>query len=202
MAVHSCVADYLERLPAGLASYPDCRAKGAMLRDLLHSRPLDADAPELHDELRSFVRTPPAVSSWMPETAYVALTMTIYGKYFGGSDIARFTQWICDLNVTMFRTPLYRILFVLMSPERLLFGIAKRWNTFHLGSSLTVLERGANAVLLELEYPPHLFSEAMAHAFAGSATAAVQVAGGRNAASHLESVTPTHARYWMRWSAS
>lgn len=191
---------YVDRLPAGLASYPDCVAKAALLRDILASRPLDASADDIPDDLRAVIANPPPVSSWLPEVQFVASSLAIYGRYFGGDDLRGFEEWICTRNMALFRKPLYRVLIALMSPERLLVGASKRWTAFHRGTTLTLLEHTPMYALVRLEFPPHLYGSELMHGFAAGMRAAAIVAGGRNVASGLDEPTATSAVYWLRWS--
>lgn len=197
--VHPCVQRYVERLPDGLASYPECTAKVSLLRDILDSRPLDANAPELHEDLRRLIANPPPVSSWVPEVQFVATSMSIYGRYFGGDDLPGFDEWICTRNAALFRKPLYRVLIALLSPERLLVGASKRWAAFHRGTTLTLLDHTPVSANVKIEFPPHLYNAELLHGFAAGMRAAAIVAGGRNVTSGLDSPGAASAEYWIRW---
>ncbi len=194
-----CTQDYLARLPEGLDSYPHCVAKAALLRDILGSRPLDPEGDDVPDALRSLVASPPPVSSWIPEVHFVAVSLAIYGRHFGGDDVQGFEDWVCARNSTLFRKPLYRVLIALMSPERLLVGASKRWTAFHRGTTLTLLQHTPEHALVRLEFPAHLFDRVLMHGFAASMRAAAEVAGGHDVASGLDTATPTFAEYWVRW---
>jgi uncharacterized protein (TIGR02265 family) len=193
------VAAYLEGLPHGLASYPECTAKASLLRDMLATRPLDPDSDSLLEDLRPLIRDPPPVSTWIPEVAFVASAMTVYDEHFGGHDVAGFEQWIVDFNAALFRKPLYRVLFALISPERLVVGATTRWSAFHRGTSLALVERGQRSGLVRVGFPPDLYGTVMLHGFAAGLRAAVVVAGGRDVRTELESIEATSAEYWIRW---
>ena len=197
--LHPCAREYVARLPDGLASYPHCVAKAALLRDILGSRPLDPDGDHLPDALRSLVVNPPPVSSWIPEVHFVAISLAIYGRHFGGDDLSAFEEWVCTRNAALFSKPLYRVLIALMSPERLLVGASKRWTAFHRGTTLTLLQHTPELALVRLDFPPELFERVLMHGFAASMRAAAQVAGGRNVRSGLDTATATRAEYWVRW---
>jgi hypothetical protein len=197
--VHPCVRDYLERLPEGLASYPDCLAKVALVRDLLESRPLDASADDVPDGLRPMLAAPPPVSSWIPEVHFVAVGLAIYARHFGANDLAGYEDWICTSNMALFRKPLYRVLIALLSPERLLIGTSKRWSAFHLGTTLSVVEHTEGSARLRIEFPAYLYGTEILRGMSAGLRAAVIVAGGRNVATGVEDATPTSAEYWLRW---
>lgn len=197
--VHPSVQAYLDRLPEGLASYPECRAKASLLRDMLASRPLDPTADDLPQGLRALVAAPPPVSSWISEVEFCTASLAIYARHFGGTDMAAYQQWIFTFNTLLFRKPLYRVLFALVSPQRLLVGTEKRWGTFHRGTSLSVVDRGPTSARVRVEYPPHLYGIELLHAFAAALRSAVVVAGARRAFAEVEACGPTHGDLWIRW---
>jgi hypothetical protein len=198
--IHPCVQAYLARLPDGLASYPECTAKASLLRDLVKSRPLDPEGDEVPDALRSLLRVPPPVSSWIPEVQYVTCRMIVYGRDFGGTDLAGFEQWIHAFNTALLRLPMYRVLFAFTSPERLMVGTAKRWSAFHRGTTLTITEHTPDTARTRIEFPPHLYGPEMVQVFAAGLRAAIEVAGGRGVATQLVASEPSFAEYWIRWN--
>jgi hypothetical protein len=197
--IYPNVRAYIDRLPDGLASYPECMAKVALVRDLIESRPLDPSADHVPDELRRMLATPPPLSSWIPEAHFVAMSLTIFARDFGATDFGAFEDWICTRNMALFRKPLYRVLIALMSPERLLVGTSKRWTAFHLGTTLSVIDHGPGSARLKIAFPPHLYGHEMLRGMSAGLRAAVNVAGGRNVAIGIDDETPTSAEYWLRW---
>lgn len=193
------VRAYIERLPDGLASYPECLAKVALVRDIIESRPLDPDADHVPDEIRPMIASPPPLSSWVPEVHFVAAALTIFARDFGASDYDAYETWICTSNMALFRKPLYRVLIALLSPERLLVGTSKRWSAFHKGTSLTVVERTRGSARIDVAFPPHLYNHDMLRGMSAGLRAAVNVAGGRDVAIGIDDETPTSAQYWVRW---
>jgi hypothetical protein len=191
---------YLARLPGGVEAYPECRAKASLLRDMGDSRPIDAAPGDLPRALTDLLDAPPPVSSWIPEVLFNAAALAMYDQHFGGTDIAGFEQWVCDFNRKLFAKPLYRILFALVSPRRLLTLAASRWHAFHRGSTLTVSEPDRNVVHLSLQFPEALFAEPMLRAFGGAWRAAVLTAGAHQARSDVLSTTTRRADYAVTWS--
>jgi len=64
------VADYLEKLPAGLDSYPTAEAKSSVVAGMLASKGFrerlsPGDVPP---QVESMIRNPPRVVAWIPET--------------------------------------------------------------------------------------------------------------------------------------
>jgi hypothetical protein len=190
---------YLDGLPDGLASFPECQAKASLLRDMVASRPIAPNAATLPAELCELIRNPPPLSSWIPEVAFNAASMAMYDEHFGSEDTARFEDWVFDFNRDLFRKPLYRILFLLISPRRLLTNVASRWGAFHRGTSLSLIEIKEGAGRLRLEYPSGVFAEPMLYAFSAAWRAAIDTAGGSKVGSKLDDRTDTWAEFTVHW---
>ena len=113
---------YLAGLPAGLDSFPDCLAKGSVLRSTLAQQPIEELASRLPESLRLLVTDPPVDSEWMSETRFVAI-------YHAVADLRGFTDadilmWARERNRALFRNPAYRILMAVSSPGTLIRGAA------------------------------------------------------------------------------
>src|SRR4051812_19645757 len=174
------VTRYLEKLPAGVASYPGCAVKASVVRSCVDSRPLGPEVP-LPPEVRALVERPPLVSAWVSEVHYIVVMLTIREVHFPGADPAPFTAWVHERNVQLLSAPLYRALFFLLSPERLFNGLARRWGVFRRGSELHLLRLIPGEVDLTLRTPPNLYVTTIAQAVAAALCAALEHAGARHA---------------------
>ena len=172
-----------------------------MLRDSFASRQLSPAEGSLPEPLLRVVRHPPPMSSWIPETIFVAATLATYDEAFGGEDLSAFEDWVCEVDRALFRNPVYRILFALISPSRLVALAASRWSAFHRGTTLTILERSPESARLRLDFPDHLFNHVMIVAFMGALRAAALEAGAAKATGHVDSASATRAEYSVSWSA-
>lgn len=193
------VQRYTEQLPEGLDSYPQCRAKASLLRGMVASRPQVGSTEGLPSDVTELLRSPPPVNTWIPETLFNAAALAIYDREFGGDNLEGFEHWVYQINRDIFRKPLYRVLFLLISPRRLLINVARRWGAFHRGSNLTLLESTDDEARLRLEFPPYVFSEEMIYAFGGAWRAAADTAGAYGARSDLERTSESVAEYHVRW---
>lgn len=191
---------YLDRLPEGLASFPDCKAKASLLHGILASRSAAGLDRSLAPEILQLLTAPPPVSSWVPEVHFNAAALAMYDHHFGGDNLQSFDAWVYQVNNDVFRKPLYRVLFLFVSPQRLLLSSARRWDHFHRGSTLTLVESSADTARLRLEFPPHLFSPEVIFGFGAAWRAAAETAGGHDVHSDLEHATDTVAEYVVRWS--
>ena len=105
---------YLAGLPAGLDSFPECLAKGSVLRSTLVQQPVERLATRLPASLRPLVTDPPVDSEWMSEVKFVAI-------YHAVSDLQGLSDdevlsWARERNRALFRNPAYRILMAVSSP--------------------------------------------------------------------------------------
>lgn len=192
------VASYLDHLPEGEASYPDCTVKASLLRNALGARPLGPEVP-LPPTVRALVAHPPPVSVWIPEVHFNAVSIAIRDVHFGGPTLDAYLAWVYDQNRRLFTTALYRALFFVLSPERLLVGMEKRWGSFRRGTEASVVERSSSAVEIRVTAPPFLYTETTVRGMAAALQSAIDCAGARR--SHVEGaqLSPTEVAYRGRW---
>ncbi len=192
---------YFQRLPLGIESYPDCRVKASVVRDAIASRPLDDVSGDLPPELESLVAEPPPVTAWVPEVHAVALMIAIRERHFGPGALGLedLEQWTLERNRRLLTRPLYRPLFILLSPERLLKGLERRWSAFRRGTRLRVREAHGGGAELALQHPAHLYDEVTLRAMAGAFRAAGIAAGARHARAEIIDQNPREVRWNITW---
>lgn len=195
------VAEYFELLPLGLDSHPDCVVKASVYRNALESRPLNEVVTELPDALVQLVREPPPVSVWVPEAHANAIMIAIRDRHFeaGPAGLDAFQEWAHERNQRLLTRPLYRALFLLLSPERLLSGLERRWSAFRRGTSLHVLEAGRGHAAVSLRYPTNLYDEVALAGLTGAFRAAAEAAGAHAIKVELAERTPRQARWVAGW---
>jgi hypothetical protein len=171
-----------------------------VLDDAVRSRPLRAAPGELPDEVLRVLADPPPVSSWIQETVGMAVLLAIHDQHFAGRE-GEYHQWVYDRNARLFRRPLYRILFAVISPSRLFAGTEKRWAAFHRGTGLMAREERPGAAKIVLTCPAHLWPEPAARAFMFALKAALDAAGARKSRMDLVSYSPIRIDCSAQWSA-
>ena len=198
------VDHYLSQLPAGLRSYPDAQAKGTVVLPWLQGTVGKAllESPDLPKPLRTLIEEPPTVGAWVSEVALAALILAAYDAHFarvgaGGAD--ELQSFIHTTNRAAFKSPLYSILFAVVSPERLLAGAAQRWSAFHRGSKLEAVDRTEGHALLELSHRPDIFSDHSLHGHGTSFVLAAELAGAEEAQMTYTRIEPTLTRYTIAW---
>jgi hypothetical protein len=194
------VARYLEGLPHGIDSYPDAVVKGAVLRATLADAGSPIEPGTLPERLERYALDPPSIGMWVPETFHGALVGAIFDARFrdvGG--IAAFEGWARERNRKLFKSPLYRVLFFVVRPERIFIGIKNRWSAFHRGSVLEVVEQRPNHRTVRLSHPPGLFSDHALHTFSAAFLAAAEAAGLHAARARRVSEQPTTTDFAVDW---
>ena len=192
------VARYLDSLPAGIRSYPDCLVKAAVLRNEADPKPLGPEVP-LPPEVRALVDHPPPVTVWVPEVHYTVSVLATREVHFPGADTGAFAAWMHERNVRLLRTPLYRALFFVLSPERLLAGVAQRWSMFRRGTELRLASSGEGRAELVLRTPPHLYPPIQAVAAAAAFAAALEAVGARRVRVDGDLRGPTEVVFRGTW---
>lgn len=152
------------------------------------------------EPIATLLRDPPPVSSWLNEVSFHGALLAIYDDAFAGSHMDAFGDWIFESTLELFRKPLYRVLFALVSPSRLIDLSANRWSAFHRGTSLSVIERDGTSARMKLEYPTRLYEPVMLHAVAAGIRAAVTVAGAQEAGCKEDPSTDCSTVYRVSWS--
>lgn len=170
------VASYLERLPGGIDAHPECQVKGSLVNDALWDNQVSKELP-LPSAVRAIVEKPPPVSVWVPEVYLNVLMLAVLDARFGPDNVAGYLEWIYARNRKLLSTMLYRALFFVLSPERLLFGVEKRWAFFRRGTTIAALRRGPRDVELQVTSPPYLYNEMTAHGISAALRAGIDCAG-------------------------
>jgi hypothetical protein len=195
------VDEYVARLPDGLASYPEATVKGSVVlahcvhpafRDVQRDTTVPAEARHLLEE-------PPTRTTWVAEAHFNALMAALYDRTFrttGGYEA--YEAWVTAQSRKLFETNLYRILFVFVSPERLLAATANRWAAFHRGTTLDLVKKGDKRFEVELKAPAHLYSPMAFHGFSGAFRAAVLAAGGIIASIEWTPRSPSAVRWSLQ----
>lgn len=190
---------FVEALPHGLDSYPDALAKAAILRHALS----DVRLPEpdaLPPALARLITDRPALTAWVPEVHFNAMMLAIYDCEFAANGgLARYERWAHERNRKLLRSPLYRILFLVVSPDRLLRGAEKRWSAFRRGTTLHVVEHTDTSAKLTFHYPPKLQTELSMLGLAIALRAALETAGAKHVVVTAGQLGDEQTDVHLRW---
>jgi hypothetical protein len=193
-------AEFLATLPAGIASYPACTSKFSVLRERFASRSTPVPSGLLPTTVTDLLDAVPSSSAWVPSVRLEAANLVFADTHFGGpGGHATYLALIRRDNTRLLGSPLYRALFALMSPERLLRRLPERWHAFHRGSTVSALEHTSKSIVLALEYPPNLHHPLILQGFAVGFEVAAGAAGAVEPVARHTVESETMTRYAIRW---
>lgn len=195
-------ASYVAGLAGGLAAHPQCLVKGSVMREIVDSAFAAELRAELPAELEAYFSARPVATAWVPEVHVHALLLATFDRFFGapgGSGERGFVDWAYRQNLALFDSTLYRVIFFVVSPERLFNGVEKRWATFRRGSKLETLLVEKGHARLRVHYPPGLYTDLLARVRATSFRAAATCAGAEGVEVHIESRGRVETEFVLRW---
>jgi hypothetical protein len=146
---------YAESLPQGLDSYPELQVKGSAVVVMLRSLPETIDLDRFPDELRDMLEHPPTVSAWTPEVHFVAFCIAARELMFESDE--GFLEWAEEGYKGYFSASFYRILFAVISPQRLARGADKKWGALRRGSRREMTEATEQFNRGRLVFPRNAF---------------------------------------------
>ncbi len=191
------VEAYIDSLPRGLDSYPRAECKASVARIFLAGFDRDRLATAVPASLHATLFNLPPDSVWMPEVHgqvfYLALRQVFY------TEDKDYLAMTLQKNTELLRSPLYRMLFKLLSPQRIAKNAGVAWGRFHRGSRFTCVKADDDEAVFDFGYPPFLYSRLSLHAFATAALSGIQVGGRENA--YIDGVTysPEAAQVVIRY---
>lgn len=187
---------YLERLPDGWASFPECTAKSVLFSKLV----VHARSEWLPPELVQRLEHPMLPTTWAPEVEQVALMLAIYDhRVHSRADEARFHEEMVELNLELFRSPSYAPLVANAAPGRLIRMMSESWQLFHRGSTLTLRESHADRVWIDFRFPSLLFPEATVRTRMSSLRGALLAATAEGVQVDYSYESPGHVVYEASW---
>lgn len=190
------VQTYLDRLPDGIRSYPECQIKWGAGKGALGMLPLQAD-PELPRECLQLLEEPPLPSAWVSEVAFHTWLTYAAAQYYESEQ--DFTKLFIESNRELFNHFAYRVMFRLVGPRTIVNQVGQRWESFHRGTTMSSSKSTRRSGQLHLQLPPHHCSLLLGRAYAGAVIAALEVSGGKQIRVEVEAPSPTAIVFDCRW---
>jgi len=187
---------YVASLPRGLDSYPACQQKAVILREFLSRAIQNAIQAALPDELRALAEQPPAVTQWISEVRVTAIYLA-HRDSLGGDDA--FADHAYTVNRRLLSGPMYRVLFAVASPARVLRGATSRWGQMHRGTELTPRHTSERDAVFHLSAPLNLVPRVIALAYATGYRVALELAGAREAKVECDEAGPAGHVFRASW---
>jgi hypothetical protein len=190
------VAAYLARLPEGIRSYPDAKIRGGLIHSILTAYPLVARGA-LPDVVCDWVDSPPLTSEWVPQVVARVLLRAYFDEVFKTREA--YLGWAYDAQKKTLSGPLYRVLFLGISPDRLVRMAASRYAHFHVGLTMQITQQGPGTAEAELTYPS-LLCDAFDHqATTEGLRAGLELAGAKDVRGGAKSSSETNALIELAW---
>jgi hypothetical protein len=184
---------YLDALPAGIHSYPECRARSGIQQTFLQAMP--ATAGEMDSFVVALLR--PSARAYIPEVVLNASILAMADAT--RMTDAKFLEWNRATNREMFGSVLYRALMAIFSPAQLIERAPARWESFHPGTTLTVKSTSSHEGRCELTFPERLFTPLLLEMLGGAMAAALEHARARDVTLEVGTATTTAAEFVARW---
>ena len=166
------------------------------MRSMLETSPVPFPIDALPASLATLLETPPLPSEWLSEVKFNAL-MLAHEEVMPDRV---FREWVYSRNRKLFSSSLYRILFLVVSPERLLSQMTSRWAAFRRGTELLIIERGSKHFVVDMRYPSFLYERRVLANVCVAVTAALDAAGAHATEVTVTDIGETNARFDIRWS--
>lgn len=193
------LARYLDQLPVGLDSYPECLARGAVARSRLDGRPIrDLTEGALPPALLRYFREPPANTSWIPHVHMLSIALAIADWYRMSDE--QYFQWAYQSNKQMLTGVIYRLLMSISSPALLLSLASARWSALHRGTILEVEDNADRKATVVLRFPPRLFDGFFVRSYGHIFKAVLELSNAKAVEWEVVEVTITTGRLHCRWS--
>jgi len=123
----------------------------------------------------------------------------VFDTTFGGSE-PRFLAWVRDENRALMQSALYKVIFLVVSPERLFRSIGPRWGALRRGTTAELLDASPTGGRMRVRFPSHLYSDLVTHVRAASMAVIAEASGARNVRVIPEHVTDTSVEFVASWS--
>lgn len=191
---------YLERLPHGIGSYPECQVRVDGRANLPKHFGALAETPGIPLPLREFLEGKVS-EAWMPEVISVTALAMGRDAILESDDDLR--DWCFRDAMDVFDSPLNKMLMKVMSPTLVVMGAAKRWNHWRLGSNLTAspVKQKDDRLETEIElvYPERLYDDTSRTQLGQVFVAAVIASSGKEPQIVHELVSPGTSHYRVSW---
>ncbi len=193
------LARYVEQLPAGLSSYPECLAKASLLRASADALEVEIPGSGLPAVVHELLVDPPVPSSWIPQAHCVAAHVAL-ADMAGLVDDVDLVDWSYRANKALAASTMYRVLVQLASPRALLRLVPISWRTIHRGIVLDVDSTSSEKqTLLIIRHPPHVWTREVHQTVAGGFRPPLEASRARDVRVELVVSETEGAEYLVSW---
>lgn len=190
------LAEYLERLPAGLASYPEAQTLGLLLKSAVAPHYFHASWKELPPELMVVLRSPPLPTAWVSTVLTDAVFCVVADTFHPTREAV--LKWSYERTLRLTALPMYATLTKLAGVERFLRTAVKIHALFQRGTDVSLHVWGEEAEV-RLTHPPHLHGELNHLSNEAVFRAVLESAGALDVTMRLRESRPEGALYVASW---
>ncbi len=190
------LAEYIDGLPAGLDSYPECESKASLANSAVEGHDLAEFQDGLPAPVRDLINDPQPAGVWVPAVLCDAVFFAVCDRHYTTEEAVR--RWTYDRSMAMAENPLYRALLRVPGPKILMKAGARAHKLFQRGTDFDI-DIGSGRAEITLSFPPRLHVGLNLVANVALWRAMVRIVGGRNVRCHLESTTDTKAVYQLTY---
>lgn len=190
------LADYVERLPAGLASYPEAQSMGILLKSSVVGHYFHPTWKDLPVQITELFRKPPLPTAWVPTVLNDAIFSLVADTFYPTEDALM--KWSYERTIRLAALPMYVPLTKMAGVDRFMRAAARVHDLFQRGTQLEVEARPGSADL-RLRHPPHLHSRKNHLTNEAVFRAVLESAGGTGATVKLVESRADGARYHAEW---
>lgn len=188
---------YLDSLPDGLNSYPECRSKASVMASSLDHEIAPDVLEHLPQSIVELVERPPPPTIWIPAVYSDALFHVVCDVHYPKhTDVL---DWIERRTRTMAAHKMYQSLMRVAGPKILLRSAAMAHGLFQKGTDLDA-EISPSGARLVLSYQPYLHSSLNTLSNVPLWRVVIELTGGENVRVDRVEHTSRRAVYECSWS--
>ncbi len=191
---------YVASLPQGLASYPECRSKASIWRNIRRGTETGPLLGRVPPELTVFSAEGLLDTTWISAVESFASHLALRDALFP-SDAAMVDHFRM-LDRQLLSGPLYRMLFAVATPMRVVHAADRRFKAMFEGITLSAHQEDDCRVSLSLRYPPQLLPPLVGCLYLVAFEVAVELAGAKAVKSRVSSHGDTAANYELTWDGA
>ena len=188
---------YLESLPEGLDSHPECRSKASIMASSFEHELAPDVVERLPAVLVELIETPPPPSVWIPAVCSDALFHVVCDTHY--PEVEDMLAWVERRTRMMAAHKMYQALMRIAGPKILLRSAAAAHGLFQKGTDLDAEIRESGARLI-LSYAPYLHSSLNTLSNVPLWRTVIEITGGQNVVVERTEHTARRAVYECDWA--
>ena len=171
--------------------------KASFLHTKFRHAPVAIDRTMIAPQLIEYMDHPPPASLFLPSAAMFALNHALMDAF---DDLEAFMDYTVRSNRQTLVSPLYKALFLFVTPKSLVEHAGERWAKVHRGVELACKMTGKSEFFCTITYPAHLASPELVDVWGRVLAMTLDLSGAKNVELTVQRYTPTQAEYTGTWS--